>query len=870
MEGVRLTTDELIRLYGVTRRLAVRLGALAARRLTVTPTLLEIAGAGSRVEKLLLHPQMLDQADRLDTAAAEKLAQESGADEEGALVVVADADGRVLALEEELAAADAGQGEEQPAPLSMVRPGARLPAAQMLHRAETEHLFTPDEIARLKLDAVAGRDVDTRVSALRKLLYAPLPAREKGAVYLRALVDPARAVRGEAVRALESLGFNRDTADALQRVFGPDARQCNQALRRIGDLLGQLQEAEREIVLVVLAERLREERPTAADDPLVRVLIESLPLLRHNAELVRELTRIAVQHLAADFTATQAALSGLLLALAEAAPEAVLEKCREEVDTIRASEPRAFLVGLLIEIESDDGQKKHLCETVLDELLGGDHDELARQKLGHSMTALGAPLIRAILRRYETVTNPERAGLVPFMDALGLDESLPPAARAQLPRALLESLKMADRPLRLAILRTRLFNRADLAPGLRKPLAAELLPLLRQSETPELAEHAALMLESLGETAVKGLFDTVRSAPAAPEADRAVRALARILTRPGLAPATARTARLVLDFTAQHAAQPRNRLGGYAFALGELAAAGLGGAEAAQKAFALLADRMAHCAWPEDAARALGRLGASKLVSPPQRLAAVHLLSGLVDRPPSAEEARMREVATPRGPVYELDGQVDFDSATLPAAVAGLEDIALCEAATDALRDSIVGMFMRVWQGVAAWKIIWGPRSAARLALALGRIGADRRTDDATRVKILDALAGGLERLSVIRSVAVLFAVPAAAETFNDRILAVAGRMLEQWLEPEIAPEELQAVLCAAATVAARPDISGRTKRAREFRQRVAQLLFDALRNGRAWSRAPLERIRDCPTVPRNLRRDIAKRLEQAFVVVPS
>ena len=63
MEGVRLGKEELIRAYGVSQRLAVRVGALLSKGFEVSGTLLEIAGPGSAIEKLLLHPEMLALAD---------------------------------------------------------------------------------------------------------------------------------------------------------------------------------------------------------------------------------------------------------------------------------------------------------------------------------------------------------------------------------------------------------------------------------------------------------------------------------------------------------------------------------------------------------------------------------------------------------------------------------------------------------------------------------------------------------------------------------------------------------------------------------------------------------------------------------------
>ena len=79
MEGVRLGKEELVRTYGISQRLAVRVGALLTKGFEVSGTLLEIAGPGSAIEKLLLHPEMLASAERLTIAAVSKLARETGA-----------------------------------------------------------------------------------------------------------------------------------------------------------------------------------------------------------------------------------------------------------------------------------------------------------------------------------------------------------------------------------------------------------------------------------------------------------------------------------------------------------------------------------------------------------------------------------------------------------------------------------------------------------------------------------------------------------------------------------------------------------------------------------------------------------------------
>jgi len=862
VEGVRLDTEQLIRAYGVTRRLAVRLGALRARGLVVSPTLLEIAGPGSRVEALLLHPALLDRAETLNTAQAMDIAREVRADEEGPLVVVEQGGERILALEEEILAEKASPAQ----PRTLVRPESPLAVSRVLDRREMEHLFTPEEIARLKLEAIAGGDESSRISALRKLRYAPLGAREKGGIYLRVLIESSGSVRSEAVRELEALGFNRDTADALQRVFeGPPERRAS-AIRRIADLLGRLQQGEREIVLVVLMEIFRDSPPSGEDDPMLAALIEAAPLLSGQRDLVGELVRICVRHLLdAPFSRPRVvALAKLILKLADADREAVLARLWEEAETVRDPAPRAEILRLLVDIETDRTRRGRLAERILDEVTCGEHDELARQTLGHQLLALGADAADAMRRRYAEATGDQRIRLIAFLDMMCLDASLEARLRLALVRQLLGSLKVADRRVRMEILRTRILNQGDLPPHMRRLLARELLALLRTADSADVSDRAAALLENLGGAAVPPIYRALVARPRAREADAMARVLARILV--GIQPQdpSAGYIEKACHLAARMIKRRESEVGGYAYALGLLASSALCSPEVARQAFDLLASRLGQVRWAADAVEGLSRLAATDRVTAEQRVQAVHLLSELVDRPAEEEETLIREVQTEKGRIYAITGRVEFDSEILPAAVAGLASIATAPATPEGLRGQIVQMFLRIWPEVAAWKRVWGPRSADALAQALARLGSDERTDDALRSRIVDALAGGKERLAVVRALERLFSVPSASTRFNERVVRAAAEILEHWIEPEIAPEQLEAVLRAAARAVARPDVNWRSARARNLRQRTVDLLFETLAKGLAWPREPLSWIRDNPSTPRSLREDIANRLRDA------
>jgi hypothetical protein len=870
MEGVRLDGEELIRTYGVTRRLAVRVGALLAKGLAVTPTILEIAGPGSPLEKLLLHSDLLQSADSISSEALCALAEATHADSEGPLVIVDTDDGRVLALEEELLAEEGWEQSDDE--LSLAQRDEDLSVAPILDRSESEKLFSGDEIARLKLEALAGRDAEARISAVRKLLYSPLSPHEKGSIFLRALSDSAAEVRGEAIKALESLGFNRDTADAIRMVFDGGKGEQEKAISRIRDLLERLEPAERHIVLLVLVDRFREASMSKADEQLLDILTDAVPLVAPQEQTVREIVRLCVQHIVVGAPirggGMGASLRALLMRLAECAPGTVLAKLWDEVDTVTDTAQRAALLGLLIDLEHEPGAVEMLCGRVVDLLLDEGLDELPRQDLGHALVARGELAARVLHGRFAQATTEGRTRLVSFLDAACMDGDLPEELRGAIMEAMVTSVKVADRRLQEEILRTRVFNQHELPHELRRSLAEDLTPLLRTVEHADLPERVAMLLETLGDAAAEGLFDLMQMRPTAEEADRAARTLAEILAQSTADSPARKLVGAVMAFCRKCIASKRNPLGGYAFALGRIATAGLVSADAARDIYEALSQKQSLARYPADAVGAIGRLAAGSDLTDAQRIEAVHLLGALIDRPPDEEKAAFSEVLTKEGVVYEVTGEVDFDSDTLPAAVRGLSEIAISDGATDALREQILDLLLRVWDGVASWRTVWGPRSSEELARSLAVIGTAETASDAMRVRVLDALAVACERLSVLRGLALLFECASDDATFNKRVLDVAHDVLQHWIDPDTTADEMTVVLGAVGRAAARNQISSRTKKAKYLRKETATLLYGFLNSGEDWARQLLETLRDCKSTPKALREEIAHRLKMAFSLV--
>ena len=107
VEGVRLSQDEIVDRFGVSRRVAVRVCALLTRGIGVSGTVLELARPGEPVEKLLLMPYLLDNAEDLTPEGFTRIVGDEPGNGEELALVVNDDGSKVIALAEEIEAGEA-------------------------------------------------------------------------------------------------------------------------------------------------------------------------------------------------------------------------------------------------------------------------------------------------------------------------------------------------------------------------------------------------------------------------------------------------------------------------------------------------------------------------------------------------------------------------------------------------------------------------------------------------------------------------------------------------------------------------------------------------------------------------------------------
>ncbi len=862
MKGVRLGRDELIARFGISGRLAVRIGALMASNIEITEPLLEIAGPGSAIEKVLTHPRFLKEADSITSKVLSEIVAHVGAEEQ--LDVQRAGHVRIIGLAEEKLA-DAGFAQEARGAELATRP-VEPTAAALIPEREARQLFSPAELARLKLDALAGADSATRISAIRKLRYAPISAAEKGGVYLQLLLDPASDVRSEALAALEALGFSRDASQALRESLSGAADERQIAFERLTAMFHRLSPAEKQVVLAVLTGGLRQFTDARSLQNILRLLTEAVPRIVEHREYVTEVIKGAVARMLANPEHLERPVRQLLLRLAEAAPEAAAQDMWQELDTISDANVRASLLTSIAESKPSDEKKKALAEVILKEVGQEKLREINRQRLGYTLIGLGEPVIAPLLETFAASAPREKLLLAPFLDALCVDFPIHPQHKVEVAEALLSTVRTGDRSARLVALKSRVFHDRAIPDRIRAQLARLIARDMGSYTLPDNIETCGDLLERLGGNSVAPLLELVRSNPRATPADRAIRILARITA----------FHKNELDDPAGVYAQLMKFLkgmipdkapsGGFFWAVGVLAAGDLAEQNEAREIAALLKSQLGKVPFHADILDALGYLAVSAKLEMPDKIDIAHLLSLLLAEHEGEQDEIARTVETSTGILYEFGPRAEFDSVALPVVVDAVRRICLSPATSDALRTQLIDRAIEVWDKVANWRVVWGPRSSEALAAALGEIGSMPALAMADRLRIARSLARDVKRISVVRALGALSKITEDDPRLHTILVEAGNTTLHHWMNVEIAREERAIVLQSVAAIAART-AADRSQAARRLRSDIVRHLLSVLREGHFWTQTPLEALRDSHGMPKDTVREIDAALKAAFAI---
>lgn len=863
----RKDSESLMASYGIGRRLATRVVALLSKKVDVTGTLLAEAAANEAVERLLLRPELLRGPAPVTEELLRSLAAEGGVQEADMLRLVCEPQEgwRTIALEDDVLAEEARSDapEAGGGGLSLVRA-----APQQMTTRETRELFTPEQVAHLKLSALTSQNPDERIESLRKLVFAPMDGAQKAGIFLNVLIDSEAEprVRREAIRSLEQIGFRSDMAEAVRGLFQEDAQEALYAVQRLGALLREAEEGEAALLLAVVLEVFDQNKDIEMIRELLRLIAKSAPILVRNYQKTEQFFQSALRHLARDFDELRPDVESAAMACAEPAPELVADMLWRELRRSESPRVRSLLLNLSESLATEPGRIAELAERAVEEILNPSLPESEKARLRYGLLRMGEPAVLVALGRMGQASGIERSELIRSLDVVCTESEVSDQTLQRAVATLLDLLKVGDAVTRRSVLQASLLVDPRVEGPLQEELAAELLNLMTELALPSSLDTIQNTLERIGVRALAPAYEFMRRTYPSDPADRASLALGKIVEDHPQQVGDELAAQII-GLCMNLLKDESSKRGGFTVALAAVCGYTRLGAKHFDAALETLMDNLWKVPYSVDALDALGIMGGSDNARAAHQRELFELLDGIVRFQGRTGMGVRRE--TGEGQVYEFGREVEFDIRIVPAAVKGLERLCVSRQASRQMRTDIVKRLLILWEGVSKVRIIWGPAAIEALISAMCKAACSPMATVRTKVRLGASLLRFLNKISVVRSIGEICSRPHQSAEMRRFVIEAGAQVLDEWEASDMQDVERRlALLKSAGRIGACTGLEPDSDAVQTLRERTLQALFSGLREGMTDVREPLLLMRDCPDLPDAQKREIDERLSKAFGLV--
>lgn len=857
LEGIRPTKADLTGRFGLSQRLAVRIGALLAAKVELTAALLEAAKPGSPLEAFLLRREVLSGAAELDTDRVQALAAEAKLDMD--LAVEEQGGRRVVGLEEELAAAPEFAAPAAPpagaglalTPIDVDPMAALMPAAGAMAAAA----LSAEDLAKIKLTILTGVDPRAKIEALRKVVLTTLPQNEKGLLLLRAISDESPDVRAEAAAGLRALGLDDATADAVRTLADGSAPEKRAAINALSHRAAGAGDAERAVVIAALAADLR----GAPDPPRAAHLLRSLgdlaPHVARNHDFAAAVIRIAIRRLYAGPPEVSEAVAVFLEKMGHAEPGLLAGILWAEAESAPDKRSRAMLHVALSRIPQAAGAEK-LARTTVALIASWSDADFDCRRAANALLPLGDHAVDALVEALKTVPPAQRPFLIRIADQVAERRETTDAAAERWGATLVEMIRTGRRPARIAALESRAIARASAAT--RERVTLQVISSAHDYNLEEVVHLSDAFLRRVGAPAVRELLKSVRESPYPVERDIALRALDAILVDdPSLSRDAGDALRAMLDLyrTGKFPNEPL-----LAKTLGRIAA--LSGAPAAAVRGTAVELRGMLRDFPArfELLEAYSWAVSSRHVEVDQKMSAGLTLLGLLDS--RMPEDFVKQAWTNEGLQLSISRTSTAHTVLIPTLIAGLVRIALSGSSTDLFLEKITQGLLFHWKQVVDCEVMWSPGNVSELGSGLGRIAARRETPLHLRLNVIDALRVRIVHVPVARMLGEALALEETSKRMDGLCAAVAKDLCELAVHRDFQdPDDRSALLVSLGQIARRARLAPEAGVGEDLRRRIVELLFDGARAGVAGTRESLEAFPKAEGVPAAMRTAILERL---------
>ncbi|MBN1256334.1 MAG: hypothetical protein JXA52_01365 [Planctomycetes bacterium] len=881
LEIVLKDRDYLMNTLGLSRRLAMRVGSLMGKRIACTAAVLETAREDEGLASLLLANELRRGDENLQEVIAKLLKQpeHQGLAASQPLVVTAQDDWEVIALQEELDAEEgflhAEETGTQPGSKSLVPRTSSSTLTSAIAAEEVNAAFSDEQIAELQVTIFAGASSSERVSALRRLTFAPMDNNRRSAILIQALAEEDAALRAAAANGLHALGLRGDVTEAIRLLAEGNSNERRYACGRLGSGVKGGDELEIRAAVMALLGMLRVEEDTEVIEDIIRVLAELAPQMKNFPALAKEIMRLLIEQIVGDLQHLGSTVRFAFTRFDRALPGQVATYLLEEANHTEVLPVRVFLLNVAVACEVPGEIRPGMRRAVADCLLKLSAESSDGYPLANYLVGEGEPGIRELLSLIPNTDVAHQRFFIRILDNAFRYQQLSDEVSIELSRQALALIRSGARLLCADIFDMRLTTPEALPGELRIEMAEALLNGMRQFALPQIHEKVENALVRLGPASFPPLLQAVKEDLANTEGEVACRALGRIALAVEQEDAeTIAHLRSALRVLQEISFSPQGAHREVFLAMGCLCATGLFDEEVTGVIRRNLLNRLSGSVGDAGAIEGLGWLA----VSPLESVDNLKMIAGLAwshlekDTPDAEINAEILDGEE----IFTIAGGFDVYSDLIPACLNAMVHVILSPNLPQAMQAEWIRKLLTRWQEATAFKAQWSPGNVAQLTRILGLVGESHPITPELRIEIVHTLAQRMSNLPVLEALAGVVAAEGSMEDPEmDRLAAALARRVLDIMgkEDRLTLEDREIYLKVLARVLERgrftvKDDARSRQDATRLMRRVVDEISLGLRDNVPGTLLHLTSLRDNERLPEELREFIAREVQDYTALV--
>ncbi|MBN2711599.1 MAG: hypothetical protein JXR97_04090 [Planctomycetes bacterium] len=759
IEIVRHSRDTLINSFGCSRRLATRIGALMGRHISISAMLLEEATPGSDIEKLLLKKELLECEDA-EPALNELLQQAFPQLAEDFPLCVIEQDGFKVIIAEEEKLAENGWSEideiNPPATTPAMQPQANPVApARQNDSAVGGNAFTPDEIARLRVNIFAGASSAEKVAALRQLTFTNLPDNEKASILYQALADEDSALRSAATGGLRKMGVEASVCDTARMLAEGNETERISAIDRLRDLVSTAHDSGKDAILMSFMGVLRDQSQTTATvSELLKAISAKAPAFGPERIANEDITRLLLELMLSAEKQMLSEIRGTLKAMNSVKKGGVASFLSKEILSSQSHEYRGLMLEALTGMELPEEMSDKLMEPAGETMINLPCSDSACQSIGMFLTRSGERGAVLLAEKLITCDTAHQRHIIRLLDNTMRSFDYSEETKTIIAEKALPVLSSSPKQVRADIIETRIAARKDTPFEIRKQLAEAFLRDLREYAHWPLSDTMEASLVQLGDAAIEPLVTSLKEYKNSPIAAIIASALGKIGMEVAATDGTqAESILRELQTLTFNDISCRDMLH---LAMGRICSQPLVSERVGNIIQRSLLGRLTGEATDAATIEALGMLcnGSGASEDEIKTVAAIATQHLNIKQPDPG--IQMGQIDGEE--VFMLGDELTIYSELIPSCIRTIEHICLGNPTPEKLRAELIENLIETWKKAITFESQWSPANVTQLTECIGKIGASHIISLTMRVRIANTLAQRPGEVSVLEALAEILA----------------------------------------------------------------------------------------------------------------